>query len=178
MIKHNKITKYFITEPRDENYGIFKKSETPLPIQSQTTHIQQIQSPRENHYRIGLISKLYNNKTYYCLYFPNSRSSNISSVIDNPQDEIQGDLEALHECLRYLVYNPNLYTKLNREKLLIITNSPTISSIFVSNFNSITNNKLYFKIHTLLKYIKNISIEIGNINEFPLKESLEYIKVE
>jgi hypothetical protein len=172
-----KITKYFTVEPKDDPYYFFKKPNGIIP-NSSNSNIEQLEkplnTPSNNKYSsdytpIYLITT-YNSheiKTKYNFELTNNSSSNFQGTIESVSDETDGDLKALYECLKYLVYNPNLTQKMNREKLLLITNSQTISNIFKPNSNLITHNeysKLYFKIQSLLKCIKNISIEYLVIN--------------
>jgi hypothetical protein len=162
-------------EPKEDPYYFFKKpnSVAPFPLDNSEIHDSKVKSisvePDRSKYSsdyipVYLITN-YNShevKTTYNFELTNNSSSNFQGSIENVSDETDGDLKALHEALKYLVYNPNLTQKTNREKLLLITNSQTISNIFKPNSNLITHNeysKLYFKIQSLFKCIKNISIE-------------------
>jgi hypothetical protein len=110
----------------------------------------------------------------YFIYFNNNSQMDIKGTITNVGTHINGDLMALHEALKYIVYNPNMSQKLNKYKFNIYTNSSNISRIFdisstkqLASHNGIIVKKdstslvsdVYFKIQSLLKCIKNISIE-------------------
>jgi len=114
----------------------------------------------------------------YFIYFNNNSQLDIKGTITNVGTPINGDLMALHEALKYIVYHPNMSQKLNRYKFNIYTNSKIIYSIFslsspkrqtmsnneivVKSKSNVLDNNLYFKIQSLLKCIKNISIEYWN----------------
>jgi len=161
-------------EPKDDPYYFFKRPNSVAPIEQINNieidvkadkPIDSNKSKYSSDYTPVYLITNYNShevKTTYNFELTNNSSSNFQGSIENVSDETDGDLKALHEALKYLVYNPNLTQKTNREKLLLITNSQTISNIFKPNSNLITHNeysKLYFKIQSLFKCIKNISIE-------------------
>lgn len=115
----------------------------------------------------------------YFIYFNNNSQMDIKGTITNVGTPINGDLMALHEALKYIVYHPNMSQKLNKYKFNIYTNSGNISSIFeisstkqLASHNGIMVKKdstslvsdVYFKIQSLLRCIKNISIEYWNSN--------------
>jgi hypothetical protein len=98
----------------------------------------------------------------------------IKGTITKVGTHINGDLMALNEALKYIVYHPNMSQKLNRYKFNIYTNSSNIISIFeisstkqlashngimVKKYSTGVPSDVYFKIQSLLKCIKNISIE-------------------
>jgi hypothetical protein len=95
----------------------------------------------------------------YELYFNNNSQLDIKGTITNVGNAIAGDLMALHEALKYIVYHPNMSQKLNRYKFNIYTNSKTILGIYKPDSSYMSSN-LYFKIQSLLKCIKNVSFEL------------------
>ncbi len=118
--------------------------------------------------------------TFYCLYFNNLRNKCIFSKIDNMENPVLGDLNALIESLQYIIYNPLFYNSLNREKMILYTNSTIISNIFKPFSSLITDNiysKAYFKIQGLLKCIKYISVELQDIHSYPCSEALKILKL-
>jgi hypothetical protein len=115
----------------------------------------------------------------YFIYFNNNSQLDIKGSITNVGDSINGDLMALHEALKYIVYHPNMSQKLNRYKFNIYTNSNNISNCFktasqtqvtphngimVKSNSSLIGTNVYLKIQSLLRCIKNISIEYWNSN--------------
>ena len=95
----------------------------------------------------------------YELYFNNNSQLDIKGTITNVGNAIAGELMALHEVLKYIVYHPNMSQKLNRYKFNIYTNSKTILNIYKPDSSYMSSN-LYFKIQSLLKCIKNVSFEL------------------
>jgi hypothetical protein len=110
----------------------------------------------------------------FVVYFPNNNALNISSKIENISNPIVGDLHALYQSLKYIVYHPSTFLKLNKYKFIITTNSNNITSIYKPSISLLESN-LYFKIQSLLNCIKHLSIEysdnIENANNY-LKANL------
>jgi hypothetical protein len=94
----------------------------------------------------------------YFIYFNNYSQMDIKGTITNVGTPINGDLMALYEALKYIVYHPNMSQKLNKYKFNIYTNSNNISNIIKPDSNIIETN-IYIKIQSLLRCVKNISIE-------------------
>jgi hypothetical protein len=100
----------------------------------------------------------------FALYFPNNNSLNISSKIENISNPIVGDLHCLYQSLKYVVYHPSTFLKLNKHKFIITTNSENITSIYKPSAALLESN-LYFKIQSLLNCIKHVSIEYSENTE-------------
>jgi hypothetical protein len=176
-MRATKITKYFECENKNPLYYTPKnnsyKNEKIDTGASKTTSSSTSSSPN------NLISSSTNNsfdsiniqletKYYqagatieYGLYFNNNCQLDIKGTITNVGNAIVGDLMALNEVLKYIVYHPNISQKLNKYKFNIYTNSKTIVSVYKPDSSYMSSN-LYFKIQSLLKCIKNVSIELWN----------------
>ena len=100
----------------------------------------------------------------FAVYFPNNNALNISSKIENISNPIVGDLHCLYASLKYIVYHPSTYLKLNKYKFYISTNSENITSIYKPSAALLESN-LYFKIQSLLNCIKHVSIEYSENTE-------------
>ena len=100
----------------------------------------------------------------FALYFPNNNLLNISSKIENISNPIVGDLHALYQSLKYIVYHPSTFLKLNKYKFNISTNSNNIIGIYKPTSTLLESN-LYFKIQSLLNCIKHICIEYSDNTE-------------
>lgn len=94
----------------------------------------------------------------YSIYFNNHSQLDIKGTVTNVGSNINGDLIALHEALKYIVYHPSISQKINKYKFNIYTHSKTISNIYKLDTSTLDSN-LYIKIQSLINCIKNISIE-------------------
>ncbi len=179
-MRATKITKYFKSENNDPlNFFPTKEQKNNTKTRLDTIKCQQTFGTAEPELQIREIPKTsstYNSsfdtvnlqletKYYTCgstieysLYFNNNSQLDIKGSINNVGTPINGDLMALHETLKYIVYHPNMSQKINKYKFNIYTNSKNICGIFKPDNNILASN-IYFKIQSLLKCIKNISIE-------------------
>ena len=192
-MRATKITKYFECENKNP-LNFFptkqKKEESNNTHMNRDNNIDYSPKPKASSVNIpsssfDTINIQLDTKYYTCgytieyfIYFNNNSQMDIKGSITNVDSEICGDLMALHETLKYIVYHPNMSQKLNRYKFNIYTNSKIIYSIFslsspkrqtmsnneivVKSKSNVLDNNLYFKIQSLLKCIKNISIEYWN----------------
>jgi hypothetical protein len=167
-MRATKITKYFECENKNPLYYTPKKDkidknntiDTEVPkITSSPTSISTTSS--FDSVNIQLETKYYQAGTAieYGLYFNNNSQLDIKGTITNVSNAIVGDLMALHEVLKYIVYHPNMSQKLNKYKFNIYTNSKTILGIYKPDSSYMSSN-LYFKIQSLLKCIKSVSFEL------------------
>jgi hypothetical protein len=168
-MRATKITKYFECENKSPLYYIPKnnnyKNEKIDTDVSKTTS-SSTSSSTSNSFdsiNIQLETKYYQVGTTieYGLYFNNNSQLDIKGTMTNVGNAIVGDLMVLHEVLKYIVYHPNMSQKLNKYKFNIYTNSKTIVGIYKPDSSYMSSN-LYFKIQSLLKCIKNVSIELWN----------------
>jgi hypothetical protein len=168
-MRATKITKYFECENKSPLYYIPTKStckneKIDADISSPTISSTISQSTSSfDSINIQLETVYYQAGTTieYGLYFNNNSQLDIKGTITNVGNSIVGDLMALHEVLKYIVYHPNMSQKLNKYKFNIYTNSKTIVGIYKPDSSYMSTN-LYFKIQSLLKCIKNVSIELWN----------------
>lgn len=172
-MRATKITKYFECEnknplyytPKNNSYKNEKidtsASKTTITSTSSSTNIST--SNLFDSINIQLETKYYQAGATieYGLYFNNNIQLDIKGTVTNVGNAIVGDLMALHEVLKYIVYHPNMSQKLNKYKFNIYTNSKTIVGIYKPDSSYMSSN-LYFKIQSLLKCIKNVSIELWN----------------
>jgi hypothetical protein len=171
-MRATKITKYFQSENTEPLYFFPVKnkksnnttnntdSELSTPPSIKNKEPSSFQNSSFDSVNIQLETKYYQigSTLEYGVYFNNNTQLDIKGSITNVGGNIVGDLMALHEALKYIVYNPNLSQKLNKYKFNIYTNSKTIANIYKPDANYI-DSTVYFKIQSLLKCIKNISIE-------------------
>lgn len=172
-----KITKFFPVESSSDPLHFFPKTNTKEKIQQEVV----IREPplastlsSFDHFTIALVTQHTTSRTSYSIYFTNSTKHSIVSKIENIENQVIGDLNALLECLKYLVYHPSFYQKINKQRIVIYTNSPTITSILRPN-STILSSNLYFKIQGLLKCIKNVYFELQNIDQSPCLEALSLL---
>jgi hypothetical protein len=121
-----------------------------------------------------------NNTVHYCIYFGNSGSKTITNTIKDTDDPVSADLQALLECLQYIVYYPTLFQKINRQKIVIYTNSENITKVFKPTSDFLSNNvysKLYFKLQSLIKCIKHISIQIQKTSDYPISHAINVLSI-
>jgi hypothetical protein len=178
-MRATKITKYFDCDNKNP-LNFFptkqKKEERGVGLNNDTVRdtsipkASSIPSSSFDTVNIQLETKYYTcgSTIEYFIYFNNNSQLDIKGTITNVGTSINGDLMALHEALKYIVYHPNMSQKLNKYKFNIYTNSKNISSIFnLASHNGImikqdiisVDTNLYSKIQSLLKCVKNISIE-------------------
>ena len=175
-MRATKITKYFEYENKNplNFFPSRKKIEDSCSNQNNdyidnNNHLPQtpkisISSSSFDTINIQLETKYYTcgSTIEYFIYFNNNSQLDIKGTITNVGSEMNGDFMALHETLKYVVYHPNMSQKLNKYKFNIYTNSKNIYSIHKSD-SSIIGTNLYFKIQSLLKCIKSISIEYWSV---------------
>jgi hypothetical protein len=168
-MRATKITKYF--EYENKNLLNFfpvkqKKEKTNVHLNNHTeNNIHTPSSPKVHSSSFDTVNIQLETKYYSCastieyfIYFNNNSQLDIKGSITSVGTPLNGDLMALHEALKYIVYHPNMSQKLNKYKFNMYTNSKNICSIFKPDISIIGTN-LYFKIQSLLQCIKNISIE-------------------
>lgn len=185
----SKITKFFPLESSSNPYRFFTKNvqrcDSNPNIQSCSEKVESVQPcavsiSQFDHFPIALVT-LYEPNTqiiYYSLYINYLKSNSISNKIINIDNQVIGDLKVLIESLHYLVYNPNTFKTINRQKIGIYTNSITIANIFKPISSFIFNNdvsKAYFKIQALLKCIKHIFVEFKPSTEYPCSEAIKLL---
>ena len=161
-MKATKISKYFEIESNNPLYygmdGNPKKETKP----TSSTSASSISSMRSSFdtFNIHLVTLFQPSISTmsFVVYFPNNSSLNISSTIENVNNPIVGDLHCLYASLKYIVYHPSTFLKLNKYKFYISTNSENITSIYKPSASLLESN-LYFKIQSLLNCIKQVSIE-------------------
>lgn len=153
-MRPTKISKYFEVKRNDPLFFCPTKKEeekpNPKPLQA------------FDKFSVQLVTKYdaSTNSATYDLQFPNHNKYNVSSTIEKVYDPIQGDLEALQQCLTYLVYHPNLSQTLKRYHLHITTNSMFLSTIDHPTRSLMVNHsKIYLKIKSLLNCIQHVPIE-------------------
>ena len=185
-MKPTKISKYFEVESNnplyyrpDENTGNETKSTSGTSGTSRTLYgsdIRNTTSSSFDTFNIHLVT-LYQpsiSTISFAVYFPNNNALNISSKIEHISNPIVGDLHCLYASLKYIVYHPSTFLKLNKYKFIITTNSNNITSIYRPS-TALLESNLYFKIQSLLNCIKHLSIEysdnIENANNY-LKANL------
>lgn len=98
-------------------------------------------------------------RTAYTLFIQNYDKLNINNAeVTHVSNEQHGDLLALHETLKYLVYHPFLTKKLNNYEFIIYTNSKHIVSLTNEHENENKNDELTHDILALCACIKNKSV--------------------
>lgn len=179
-MRATKITKYFECENKNPLNFFPNKPRNEEVFSSQNNTIDnKITQPKASSVNVHIPSSSFDTiniqletKYYTCgstieyfIYFSSNSQLDITGSITNVGSETNGDLMALHETLKYIVYHPNMSQKLNRYKFNIYTNSKTISSIhrLDRSDSSIPGSNIYFKIQSLLNCIKNISIEYWSV---------------
>ncbi len=187
----SKITKFFPIESSNDPYRFFpgkKQAITNSSNEPQDDIVEPTQTPLQlsvsqfDQLPISLVT-FYNsndNTLYYSLYMNNLRSKSIFSKIININNQILGDLMATIESLQYIIYNPSFFQTLNKQKLVLYTNSLTISNIFKPFSSLLSDNdlsKAYFKIQGLLKCIKHITIEFRDVNQYPCSEAFKILQL-
>jgi hypothetical protein len=174
-MRATKITKYFKCENKDplnffptkekrEDRRIYLDTNTNTNTNTKNNSLDRtIPSSSFDTVNVQLETKYYTcgSVIEYSVFFNNNSQLDIKGSINNVDTPLNGDLMALHEALKYIVYHPNMSQKLNRYKFNIYTNSKNICGIFKPDYNILGSN-IYFKIQSLLKCIKNISIEYWN----------------
>jgi hypothetical protein len=113
-----------------------------------------------------------NQSTLFALYFPNTPRYNVSSEIKNINHRALGDLQALYQSLKYIIYHPNLFEKINKYNFILSTTSDTVLNVHIPNADSLQNSKLYFKIQSLIKCIKQFHIEHSD----KLEKAFDFLK--
>lgn len=174
-MRATKITKYFdydnknplnffpTKKKQDEGFSVQNDNHIEDKItSSKISKISNVNIPNSSFdtINIQLDTKYYTcgSTVEYFIYFSNNSQLDIKGSITNVGSEKNGDLLALHETLKYIVYHPNMSQKLNRYKFNIYTSSLNICNMDKTD-NTIIGNNLYPKIQSLLNCIKNISIE-------------------
>ena len=185
----SKITKFFPIESSNDPYRFFPhKTKTISPVEQDEDIVESSSKPLQlnisqfDHLPIALVTFFdTNSKTlFYSFYMNNLKSKSIYSKIIDINNQILGDLYATIECLQYIIYNPSFFQTINKQKIIIYTNSLTISNIFKPFSTLITDNeysKAYFKIQGLLKCIKNIFVEFKEVTEYPCSEAYKILKL-
>jgi hypothetical protein len=169
-MKPTKISKYFEVESNNPLYYNSNKNSQSETKSTSTTSRTLYGSAIKNTtyssfdtFNIHLVT-LYQpsiSTISFAVYFPNNNALNISSKIENISNPIVGDLHALYQSLKYIVYHPSTFLKLNKYKFNITTNSENITSIYRPSAALLESN-LYFKIQSLLNCIKHVSIEYSD----------------
>ncbi len=182
----SKITKFFPIESSNDPLRFFPKakkhSDPEEIIPAPPPSPPKISVSSFDHIPIALVT-YYNSNTstlYYSLYINNLRSNSIFSKINEMENGMIGDLNAFIECLQYIIYNPIFFQNINKQKIIIFTNSEIVSNIFKPFSNIISDNtysKAYFKIQGLLKCIKNIFIEYQNVHQYPCSEAYKVLQL-
>ena len=113
-----------------------------------------------------------NQSTVFALYFPNTPRYNVSSEIKNINHHVLGDLQALYQSLKYIIYHPNLFEKINKYNFILSTTSDSIFNVHIPNQYTLQNSKLYFKIQSLIKCIKQFHIEHSD----KLEKAFDFLK--
>ena len=182
----SKITKFFPIESSTDPYRFFPRAnKQPQPeevIPASQPSPPKLSVSTFDHIPIALVTFYDSSNTtlYYSLYINNLRNKSIFSKIIDIENQIIGDLQAFIECLQYIIYNPIFFQNINKQKIVIYTNSTNISNIFKPFSNLISDtqySKAYFKIQGLLKCIKNIFIEFLDIHQYPCSEAYKLLKL-
>ncbi len=195
-MRATKITKYFDYDNKNPLNFFPNKQKKEEGTSNSTIKCQPTLAPHSTHIpkttsvssfdtiNIQLETKYYTcgSTVEYFIYFNNNCQLDIKGSITNVGNAMNGDLMALQETLKYIVYHPNMSQKLNRYKFNIYTNSKTISNIFIPDTikcqtaqnpeldattkgMALHGTNLYLQVQSLLKCIKNISIEYWNSNQ-------------
>jgi hypothetical protein len=172
-MKPTKISKYFEVESNNplyyrqgENTGKGSKSTSDTSRTLYGSAVKNMTYSSFDSFNIHLVT-LYQpsiSTISFAIYFPNNNSLNISSKIENISNPIAGDLHCLYAALKYIVYHPSTFLKLNKYKFYISTNSENITSIYKPS-SALLQSNLYFKIQSLLNCIKHVSIEYSDNTE-------------
>ncbi len=187
-LRPTKITKFFPKESTNDPLGFYGKTTSSTSTNSIQQEIITEEKDMPNkaynsfdHFPIALVTQYIESKKSidYCLFINNLKGKYIYKTIQDIQDETYGDLQCLFETLQYIVYHPSLFQIINKQKIVLYTNSGILSTIFTPNSSILQNNdysKLYFKIQGLLKCIKQISIEQKDHSTYPVSEAIQYLK--
>ena len=170
-MRATKITKYFDYNNKNPlNFFPTRKTKEDPQINNSTISKNSNNSTISRPYvssfdtiNIQLETKYYNigSTIEYSIYFNNHSQLDIKGSVTNVGSNINGDLIALHETLKYIVYHPSISQKINKYKFNIYTHSKTISNIYKLDISKLDSN-LYTKIQSLINCIKHISIEYWN----------------
>jgi hypothetical protein len=170
-MRATKITKYFDYNNKNPlNFFPNRKTKEDPQINNSTPSKNSNNSTISRPYvssfdtiNIQLETKYYNigSTIEYSIYFNNHSQLDIKGSVTNVGSNINGDLIALHETLKYIVYHPSISQKINKYKFNIYTHSKTISNIYKLDISKLDSN-LYTKIQSLINCIKHISIEYWN----------------
>lgn len=170
-MRATKITKYFDYNNKNPlNFFPTRKTKEDPQINNSTPSKNSNNSTISRPYvssfdtiNIQLETKYYNigSTIEYSIYFNNHSQLDIKGSVTNVGSNINGDLIALHETLKYIVYHPSISQKINKYKFNIYTHSKTISNIYKLDISKLDSN-LYTKIQSLINCIKHISIEYWN----------------
>jgi hypothetical protein len=167
-MRATKITKYFDYNNKNplNFFPTRKTKEDPQINNSRLSKNSTIIRPYVSSFdtiNIQLETKYYNigSTIEYSIYFNNHSQLDIKGSVTNVGSNINGDLIALHETLKYIVYHPSISQKINKYKFNIYTHSKTISNIYKLDISKLDSN-LYTKIQSLINCIKHISIEYWN----------------
>ena len=164
-MRATKITKYFEVQ-QNKGFNFFPEKDKGVVVRDEpiTTSRTLVKEPIGGSIFDTLTVKLNTHyyisaqKTNYTLEFINRNGLNTSSDIENVLSPVVGDLNALYQALKYIVYHPTVCHKLNKYKFIIYTNSEYILGIY-SPSRELMESTLFFKIQSLLNCIKHISIE-------------------
>ena len=171
-MRATKITKYFDCDNKNP-LNFFptkqKKEERGVGLNNDTVRdtsipkASSIPSSSFDTVNIQLETKYYNigSTIEYSIYFNNHSQLDIKGSVTNVGSNINGDLIALYETLKYIVYHPSISQKINKYKFNIYTHSKTIYNIYKLDISTLDSN-LYTKIQSLINCIKHISIEYWN----------------
>lgn len=170
-MRATKITKYFDYNNKNPlNFFPTRKTKEDPQINNSTISKNSNNSTISRPYvssfdtiNIQLETKYYNigSTIEYSIYFNNHSQLDIKGSVTNVGSNINGDLIALHETLKYIVYHPSISQKINKYKFNIYTHSKTIYNIYKLDISTLDSN-LYTKIQSLINCIKHISIEYWN----------------
>jgi hypothetical protein len=180
-----KITKFFPNESPGSYRFFPSPMKKDIPEQEQnvvSNVVPKVSISSFDHFPIALATHYTSAKSTidYCLYFSNLNSKTILNKLDHIEDPILGELLALQECLQYIVYYPLLFQKINKQRLIIYTNSKQMINLFKPDSEFLNNNeysKLYFKLQDLVKCIKHISIEYQTENQYPISHANKILSI-
>lgn len=163
LLKKNPLdVRTFLTESPPETVQL----PSPLPIENTISTFDTLS--------IHLVT-LYipsNQTTVFALYFPNTSRYNVCSEIKNINHPVLGDLHALYQSLKYIIYHPNLFEKINKYNFILSTTSDTVLNVHMPNAHTLQNSKVYFKIQSLIKCIKQFHIEHSD----KLEKAFDFLK--